>query len=304
MKKQVDDPGGPGSPAARKKQKTVPSRVEKEEKKKQRGEALRRRRQERQLYDDMVVKACLLEHIKNPYREKSRDAIKKRLDSYSKSIVRASSGLMRMAREMYRDVTHMETVEIPDEFFDNIFVRYLMLGTRETRRENERVHALHENFAEFRFEGTRYIGNRDIYEHGAMNYLTNLRNHLTMNLERFMIRAVFALYPGLSRKGVWSIINGITNDHKHEDEIEFVGEKASRRRRCKTSVIRAAIQERRGVLGLPSPAEKISELKKDKERHYRLILRYFLFLDLELERKAEIKLRGEKMKSGRDGRIS
>jgi len=76
MKKQVDDPGGPGSPAARKKQKTVPSRVEKEEKKKQRGEALRRRRKERQLYDDMVVKACLLEHIKNPYREKSRDAIK------------------------------------------------------------------------------------------------------------------------------------------------------------------------------------------------------------------------------------
>jgi len=34
---------------------------------------------------------------------------------------------------MYRDVTHMETVEIPDEFFDNIFVRHLMLGTRETR---------------------------------------------------------------------------------------------------------------------------------------------------------------------------
>ena len=37
MKKQVDDPGGPGSPAARKKQKTLPSPVEKEEKKKQRG---------------------------------------------------------------------------------------------------------------------------------------------------------------------------------------------------------------------------------------------------------------------------
>ena len=106
-----------------------------------------------------------------------------------------------MAREMYRDVTHMETVEIPDEFFDNIFVRHLMLGTRETRRENERVHALHENFAEFRFEGNRYKGDSTIYIYGAVKYLTNLRNHLTMDLEHFMIRAVFALDPRISRKG-------------------------------------------------------------------------------------------------------
>jgi len=48
----------------------------------------------------------------------------------------------------------------------------------------------------------------------------------------------------------------------------------------------------------------MSELKKDKERYYRLILRYFVFLDCELERKAEIKLRGEKMKTGKDGRLS
>jgi len=79
MKKQVDDPGGPGSPAARKKkQKTVPSPEEKEEKKDRRGEALRRRRQERHLYDEMVVKAGLLGHIKDSYREKLRGAIKKR----------------------------------------------------------------------------------------------------------------------------------------------------------------------------------------------------------------------------------
>jgi len=34
MKLRLDDPGGPRSPAARKKQKTVPSPEEKEEKKK------------------------------------------------------------------------------------------------------------------------------------------------------------------------------------------------------------------------------------------------------------------------------
>jgi hypothetical protein len=76
MKKQVDDPGGPLSPAARKKQKTVPSPEEKEEKKNRKGEALRRRRQEIRLYNEMVVKTFLLGHIKDPYGEKLRDAIK------------------------------------------------------------------------------------------------------------------------------------------------------------------------------------------------------------------------------------
>jgi len=46
----------------------------------------------------------------------------------------------------------------------------------------------------------------------AVKDLTNLKNHLTMNLERFMIRAVFVLYPGVSCKGIWAIINGIMND--------------------------------------------------------------------------------------------
>jgi len=61
-------------------------------------------------------------------------------------------------------------------------------------------------------------------------------------------------------------------------------------------VIRAAIQEHRAVLGLVNLAEKISALKKDKERYYRLVLRYFVFPDRELERKAEMKLSEETKK--------
>jgi hypothetical protein len=165
-----------------------------------------------------------------------------------------------------------------------------MLGTAETRKQNELVHALHENHTESRFGGARYRGDSSVYTYGAMKtYLTNLKNHMTMKLERFIIRAVFALYPGISRKGIWAIINGITNDRKHEDEIEFVDEKTSHRSTNEASVIRAPIQEHRAALGLANRAAKVSELKKDKERHYRLILRYFVFLDRELERKAEMK---------------
>jgi len=148
------------------------------------------------MYDEMVVKTFLHGHIKDPYREKLRDAIRNRVDSYSKSILKASSGLMHSAKEMYRDVMHMETVEIPDEFFGKTFIRHLMLGTAEARRETELVHAFHGKHSFYSFIGTRYKGDRDIYSYGAMKYLTNLKNPLTVNLEGFIIRAVFALYPG------------------------------------------------------------------------------------------------------------
>jgi hypothetical protein len=100
---------------------------------------------------------------------------------------------------------------------------------------------------------------------------------LTVNLERFMIRAVFALYPGIYRKGKWAIINGITNDRKHEDEIEFVDRMASNENTNAASAIRAVIQEHRAVSGLTNPTEKVLDLKKDKERYDRLVLRYFVF---------------------------
>jgi hypothetical protein len=200
----------------------VPSPEEKEEKKNRKGEVLRRRRQERRLCNEMVVNTSLLGHIKDPYEQNLRDAIRNRVDSDSKSIIEASSGLMHLAREMYRDVTHMETVEIPDEFFEKTFFRYLIFGTAEARKENVLVDGLHENFAEFRFEGNRYKGGQGIYTYGAMKYLTNLKNHLTVILECFIVRAAVALYPGISRKGIWAMINGITRDRKHQGEVEFV----------------------------------------------------------------------------------
>jgi len=210
----------------------------------------------------MVVKAFLLGHIRDPYREELQDAIRNRIDSYSMSIVEASSGLMHLAREMYRDVAHMESVEIPDEVFDKTIFLYLMLCTAGTWRENVLVHALHENFAAFRFEGTRYRGGADIYDYGAMKYLTNLTSRLTTNLERFVIRAAVALRPGISRKGKWATINGITKDRQHEDEVEFVEKKASNESANEASVIRAAMQEHCAGLGLANQTEKISELKK------------------------------------------
>jgi hypothetical protein len=86
-----------------------------------------------------------------------------------------------------------------------------------------------------------------------MKYPTNLKSHLTVNRERFVVRSIFALYPGISRKGMWGIINGITNDRQSGQEIEFVDKKTSHSSTNEASVIRAAIQEHRAVLGQSIP---------------------------------------------------
>jgi len=141
----------------------VPSPEETGEKKDRRGEALGQMRQERRLYNEMVVKACLLKHINHPHRENLRDAIEKRFDSYSMSIFKASSRLMHLAREMYENVAHLETVEIPDDFFGKTFIRHLMLGTAETRRENVLVHGLYEKHPLYSFNSTPYRGDSNVY---------------------------------------------------------------------------------------------------------------------------------------------
>jgi len=61
-------------------------------------------------------------------------------------------------------------------------------------------------------------------------------------------------------------INGISNDSKNEHEIELVDKKTSHRSMNEASVIRAAIQEHRALLGLVDPAEQVSEVEKDGKR--------------------------------------
>jgi len=173
----------------------MPNPEEQDDTKEQKRKARRQKLRESRHYHEIIVNACLLGHTKNPYKERLRDAIRNRNESYSRSIIKASSGLMHSV-ETYRDVTHIKTVEVPEEVFDRTFIRHLMLGREGTSMRNERVHALHENCGEQRFNGTRYGENWKICCYGTMEYLRNLKNHLTVNLGRFMIRSIFFAVSG------------------------------------------------------------------------------------------------------------
>jgi len=129
-----------------------------------------------------------------------REAIRKRADSCSSSFRYVFLGLMHLVRKTYRDAKDIKTFEVPEELFNRTFIRHVMNGAREASRRNERVYDLHENHAEYRFNGTRYRVDMRIYEYRAIEYLPNLKNRMIVNLKRFMIRSIFTLYPGLFRK--------------------------------------------------------------------------------------------------------
>jgi len=102
---------------------------EQEKTKKQMQEARRQKLHEKRQYDEMAMEAFLLRQINDPYNQKLREAIRNRVESYSMSIIKASSWLMRKVSKMYHDVTGIKIVEVPEEFFNKTFARHPMVGT-------------------------------------------------------------------------------------------------------------------------------------------------------------------------------
>jgi len=93
------------------------------------------------------------------------------------------------------------------------------------------------------------------FEYRAMRCFTNVWNHKIVNLDCFMKRVVFALYPGLFRKGMLAVIDCKKNDRQHEQEIRIVDKRTSNRRKNLAFVIRATILKHRSVLGHVIPSE-------------------------------------------------
>jgi len=100
-----------------------------------------------------------------------------------------------------------------------------MLGTGKTSTKNEGVHALQQNYAQYRFSGTRDRDDSDTYTDDAMRNLTHPRNYMIVKLVSFMIRCIIALYLGLSCSGIRAIINDIVHDLRNERKIEVVDKK-------------------------------------------------------------------------------
>jgi hypothetical protein len=93
-----------------------------------------------------------------------------------------------------------------------------------------------------------------------MSYLTYVRKYKIVNIDYFLLRIFLALFSGMFREGIGAIFDGIKNDRKHEQEIEFVDKRTSCSTKNRASVFRATLLKHRSVLGHFNPREKLSDI--------------------------------------------
>ena len=152
--------------------------------------------QARRTHVETVVKACLFGNILGDHSTKRRvqKAIRMRVASYSRRAHAASLGLMHLLQELFDGVDDDEvhTVQLPD-FTDQTFIRHMMLGTQGATAANAVIQDFHARHPQHLVQGApRFTGDRNIYSAGGTLFITNLKNHLRLNLERFIKRTAYA----------------------------------------------------------------------------------------------------------------
>lgn len=126
------------------------------------------------------------------------NAIKSRVEAYSRRIVNGSLALNGIIRSLFKadyqdnsmvdnfsaiDFSWILDVDLPQEIFTQTFIRQLLLGTESAKKPSPIIEQFHECHPQLLLEGRRQLGDRNIYSAGATQYLTNLKNALRTELD-------------------------------------------------------------------------------------------------------------------------
>lgn len=138
---------------------------------------------ERKLYRETIVKSALKKFVSGEADRKEAlvSSIENRVSSFSKAINFASISLCGLLKEIFHE-KDVETVEVP-EVFDATFVRQLMLGTENAHKPFDEIREYHTRYPFLMPQVPRYLGDRNIYSHGATQFVTNFKNSVVSNFE-------------------------------------------------------------------------------------------------------------------------
>lgn len=154
---------------------------------------------ERWTTDETIVK-CKLQTIlasrEGEERIKFMDTIRSRVWAYSARYHIMSLAMNLYIRERFHGVkSNSLHVVVISEIFDQTFIRQMMLGTSDAQSpipEVEEFYKRHPDLLNILKSQERHDGDRNIYSAGCRKYLTNLKNHLTVNLHRWMKRWIYS----------------------------------------------------------------------------------------------------------------
>ena len=247
---------------------------------------------------ETVVKAALLRHVEGDADKKAavRDALMSRVVAFSKRARAASLGLMHLVKQRFAGVQadHIATVQVPQKFFGQTFVRQLMVGTDDALDPDPDVEELHRGFPQYLDHSGRHTGDGNVYTFGANKYLTNVKNHMRVNLDRFMRRTLNALYPHLSGTRRYELVRrikgGNTDDVDDDDDNDLVddGDGDVQQGHVHEDGLHmdAIVRVHRAALGLATPQDRVSPGWMQTNACLPRILRYYVFLNRALEEAA------------------
>jgi hypothetical protein len=149
---------------------------------------------ERKNLSETVVKCCLRRFL----RDKKNDfikAINSRVAAYSQRAVIASQTVSLLIKEACYGVPNEElhNVVLP-AVLEHSFIRQAMLGTEDAQKPFEAIQWLCSKYPQLKDKRAleRHLADRNIYSAGSKKYLTNLRNHLTLNFPRVVKKILYS----------------------------------------------------------------------------------------------------------------
>lgn len=154
---------------------------------------------ERWTTEETVVKSKLRSSFASTDNEehlKLLAAIRSRVLIFSKRYHIMSLAMNLYIRERFQGVKSRCLGDVAiSKIFDQTFIRQMMLGTSEAQcpiKEVQEFYGRHPDLLAMLDLQDRHDGDRNIYSAGGRKYLTNLKNHLTVNLHRWMKRWIYS----------------------------------------------------------------------------------------------------------------
>lgn len=167
--------------------------MEKDVNKRKRPDRAAKRQAQKEL-SQTVVKCSLKGLLCGEHRRVIQQAIEKRVKQCSHRTHNASLALNLLVKEHFHEVQDLEDVALPD-FWDQTFLRQLMLGTQGAVSPDQHITDLHNRFPSLLSKDERHDGDRNIYSAAAIKMSTNIKNHLVINFPKILMKYLSKVIP-------------------------------------------------------------------------------------------------------------
>ena len=158
-----------------------------------RAAKIQRRKFESETVVKCTLKGALL--LQGNVRAKFLKAVKSRVQACSIRVCNASVAINLLLHNKFDGKDDVTNVNVP-EFWDDTFIRQMMLGTTGAIKPYSDVTELHNLFPELLHNpgNERFLFDSNMYSFAAKKLSTNIKTHLKTNIPKMIGRLVYGLF--------------------------------------------------------------------------------------------------------------